>query len=241
MTGVGLNEHGMIFWEDSSPQVSSCLPFPNIEDRLQRMCSGHERARTCGNLTEDASSLLFDKCKRNTCVGRINTVGVNCRLFDNPQGANVSSENELKCGLPLAAAETLGVWRLPTWIDSIGGEGNYHCMTPFPNGTDLHWRLICVDGKPEVEVRIKLPKAFLKGYYKPQCIVRDRCGGASVFTSDAICFETPGGTNRWLVDPLTDDDLELLNKMDADRADGFGRLTSALFLTVLSLLFCALY
>jgi len=98
-----------------------------------------------------------------------------------------------------------------------------------------------VNDKPEVEVRFTLPRALLRGYYKPQCIVRDRCGGASVFTSDAICFETPRGTHRWQVDPLTADDFELLSKMDSDGADRFSRLTSALFLTVLSLVFCALY
>eukprot|EP00210_Caulerpa_lentillifera_P007318 g6995.t1 len=240
LTGVGVRRHGTIFWENSSPTVSSCLPFVNVEDRLRQMCANHERARTCENQTEDSSSLLFDYCESSFCIGRIDTEGVYCRIFNNPNGPiNDSGEIDLTCGLPDEIFQSINVWNSPTWIPTIGGEENYHCMTAFPSGTDLHWRFICVENSPQIEVRFQFPDDFLSGYYQPQCIVRDICGGSSIFTSDAICFESPRLNTSGEEDSDVED-AELLSDMDSDGASTIQCARIVLSVIVILLLCCIL-
>eukprot|EP00210_Caulerpa_lentillifera_P006035 g5767.t1 len=238
LSSVGAPDSATVFWQNTSPEISGCLHFPDVNARLFQACTAHERASKCENNTAGEVVIDFNECIGDACFARIDTNGVFCRL--GPRRThyfNGTQATGLKCGLPPHFASQIDEWAEPSWMASIGGRSNFHCMTALPNGTQMHWRFICVNDLPEIEMRIRMPVSFLSGYFQPQCIVRNHCGGPSIFTSNAICFER-GKFDSIAEAPSTDDETEVLIELEnADFSQAYVAQPLTILLFVLMMCF----
>jgi len=215
LRGAGIHDYGVVFWRNASPEIQSCLHFPDVKARLLQVCTMQDRGTKCDyNRTTGESNTLFEDCSRDACYARIDSEGVYCRIASGRPGTLIGPQAPgLECGLPENLASTLDQWDEPPWMRTIGGQSNFHCMTAFPDGTALHYRLLCVKGHPEIEIRIQFPPSFLAEYTQPRCLVRDRCGGPLIYTSEALCFEA-GNNEVHAESPSPDYELETLNDLE---------------------------